>query len=224
MRVKRRHDPQVGAFWSRHVAAWMRSPFSQREYAERHGISKALLSKWWIWLREDRAREERIKIAQCRRRRRASPMTYDGTSHRTKEGGTGLTDYQQDLADRPVHRRRRFSDDEKRQFLQLASQPGCSLSSVAQRYGLALSLLFRWRKEFGEGPTPFAGFAPVTVTEDDAPLAPRVDLDGLQPASVQESAGGMEIALKDGKRVRVEAGADPEAVRRLVTLLEGVSP
>ena len=26
----------------------------------------------------------------------------------------------------------------------------------------------------------------------------------------------MEIALKDGKRVRVEAGADPEAVRRLV--------
>jgi hypothetical protein len=34
----------------------------------------------------------------------------------------------------------------------------------------------------------------------------------------------MEIALKDGKRVRVEAGADPEAVRRLVSLLEGTSP
>jgi len=215
MRVKRRNDPQVRAFWSRHVAAWMRSPFSQREYCERYGLSRTLLSKWWIWLREDRAREERIKIAQCRRRRRGSPMTYDGTSHRTKPE---LTDYQQDLAERLVRRRRRFSDDEKRHFLQLASQPGSSLSDVAQRYGLALSLLFRWRKEF-EGPAPFAGFAPVTVTEDD------VDLNGLDAAPpVQEPTGGMEIALQDGKRVRVEAGADPEAVRRLVTLLEGASP
>ena len=77
-----------------------------------------------------------------------------------------MTDYQQDLAERLVRRRRRFSDDEKRHFLQLASQPGSSLSSVAQRYDLALSLLFRWRKEFGEGPAPFAGFAPVTGARD----------------------------------------------------------
>ncbi len=224
MRLRRRKDPAVRAFWSRHVAAWMRSPFSQREYCERYGISRSLMSKWWIWLREDRAREERIKIAQCRRRRRAGPMTYDGTSHRTKEVGTGLTAYQRDLAERPVHRRRRFSDDEKRHFLQLASEPGSSVSEVAQRYDLALSLLFRWRKEL-EGPAPFAGFAPVTVTDDDAISTPSVDLSGLQPAPPpQEPTGGMEIALKDGKRVRVEAGADPEAVRRLVSLLEGASP
>ena len=31
----------------------------------------------------------------------------------------------------------------------------------------------------------------------------------------------MEIALTDGKRVRVEPGADPETVRRLVLILEG---
>jgi hypothetical protein len=71
MRVKRRNDPQVRAFWSRHVAAWMRSPFNQREYCERYGLSRALLQRWRVWLSEDRAREERIKIAQCRRRRRA---------------------------------------------------------------------------------------------------------------------------------------------------------
>ena len=97
------------------------------------------------------------------------------------------------------------------------------MSDVAQRYDLALSLLFRWRKEL-ERPAPFAGFAPVTVT-DDGPSTPNVALNSLQPASSpQEPAGGMEIALKDGKRVRVEAGADPEAVRRLVNLLEGASP
>jgi len=84
MRVKRRNDPQVRAFWSQHVAAWMRSPFNQREYCERHGISRTLLQKWRVWLSEDRVREERIKIAQGRRRRRVSPMTYDDAGHRTK--------------------------------------------------------------------------------------------------------------------------------------------
>jgi transposase len=148
-------------------------------------------------------------------------MTYDDAGHRTKPE---LTDYQQDLAERLVRRRRRFSEEEKRHFLDLANQPGSSLSDVAQRYDLALSLLFRWRKEL-EGPAPFAGFAPVIVTDDDGSPTPGVDLNGLQPApSPQEPTGGMEIALKDGKRVRVEAGADPEEVRRLVILLEGASP
>lgn len=226
MRVKRRNDPQVRAFWSRHVAAWMRSPFNQREYCERYGISRTLLQKWRIWLREDRAREERIKIARCRRRR-ISPMTYAGASHRTKGGeGSELTSLELDLAERLVRRRRRFTDDEKRHFLELASQPGSSISDVAERYGLALSLLFRWRKEFGEDPARFAGFASVSVAGDDAALTPGIDLDldGLKPAPPpQEQTGGMEIALNDGKRVRVEAGADPEAVRRLVSLLEGAS-
>jgi transposase-like protein len=221
MRVKRRNDPRVRAFWSRHVAAWMRSPFNQREYCERYGLSRTLLQKWRIWLSEDRAREERIKIAQCRRRRRLSPMTYDDAGHRTK---LEPTDYQQDLAERLVRRRRRFSEDEKRHFLGLANQPGSSLSDVAQRYDLALSLRFGWRKEL-EGPAPFAGFAPVTVTDDDGSSTPSVDLNGVQPAPApQEPTGGMEIALKDGKRVRIEAGANPEEVRRLVSLLEGASP
>lgn len=32
------------------------------------------------------------------------------------------------------------------------------------------------------------------------------------------------IELKDGKWLRVDAGADQEAIRRLVTLLEGATP
>ena len=160
MRVKRRNDPDVRAFWTRHVALWMRSPFSQREYCECNGISRSLMSKWWIWLREDRAREERIKIGRYRGRSRRSTMTNE-TSHRTNEG-TNLSPAAlvKNKADRPVVRRRRFTQDEKRHFLDLANQPGASISDVAQRYDLALSLLFRWRKELGEGAQPFAGFGP----------------------------------------------------------------
>lgn len=225
MRVKRRNDPDVRAFWTRHVALWMRSPFSQREYCERNGISRSLMSKWWIWLREDRAREERIKIGRCRGRSRRSTMTHE-TSHRTNEG-TNLSPAAlvKNKADRPVVRRRRFTQDEKRHFLDLANQPGASISDVAQRYDLALSLLFRWRKELGEGAQPFAGFTPVDVV-DEAPSAVPVD-DTFEFASASRPPtrpdGGMEIALKDGKRVRVEAGADPDAVRRLIMLLESTS-
>ena len=231
MKVKRRNDPDVRAFWIRHVALWMRSAFSQREYCERNGISRSLMSRWWIWLREDRAREKRIKIARCRGRSRRSTMTNEA-SHRTYDGAkVSPAALLKEKADRPVVRRRRFMEDEKRHFLDLANRSGSSMSDVAQRYDLALSLLFRWRKELGEGAAPFAGFTPVTIEDGQTQVGPVLDpvLDNvfdLIPATRPPAplTGGMEIALKDGKRVRVDADTDPEAVRRLLTLLEGPSP
>lgn len=77
MRLKRRNDPSVRAFWSRHVALWMRSPFSLREYCDRNGISRSLLSKWWIWLREDRARQEPIKLERRKVRQEQSRPLVD---------------------------------------------------------------------------------------------------------------------------------------------------
>ncbi len=64
----------------------MRDPYSQRENAEHNGISRTLLQKWWVWIREGRAREERIKTARCYRRR-FSTMT-SATSHRTSDAIT----------------------------------------------------------------------------------------------------------------------------------------
>jgi transposase len=225
MKVKRRNNPDVRAFWTRHVGLWMRSPFSQREYCERNGISRSLMSKWWIWLREDRAREERIKIARCRGRSRRSTMTNEA-GHRTYDGANvSPAALLKEKADRPVVRRRRFTEDEKRHFLDLATTPGSSISDVAQRYDLALSLLFRWRKELGDGAAPFAGFTPVNIVDEAPPAVPVDDIFELSPISWPsvQPGGGMEIALKDGKRVRVGAGADPEAVRRLILLLESAA-
>jgi transposase len=48
-------------------------------------------------------------------------------------------------------RRRRFSAEEKRRLLEESSVPGNSISSVARKYGLSPSLLFRWRRAFDEG-------------------------------------------------------------------------
>jgi transposase len=44
-------------------------------------------------------------------------------------------------------RRRRFTSEEKRQFITQAMAPGESMSSVGRRHGLSVSLLFRWRRQ-----------------------------------------------------------------------------
>lgn len=48
-------------------------------------------------------------------------------------------------------RRRRFSAEEKQRLLAEASKPGESVSSVARRYGISPSLMFRWRQLTEQG-------------------------------------------------------------------------
>jgi transposase len=45
-----------------------------------------------------------------------------------------------------VQRRRRYSGQEKAQFVAMTMQPGSSVSSVARQYGISPSLLFKWKR------------------------------------------------------------------------------
>src|SRR5262249_27896473 len=47
---------------------------------------------------------------------------------------------------RPVQQRRRFSPADKKRMLDEAAAPGESMSTVARKYGISASLLFRWRR------------------------------------------------------------------------------
>jgi transposase len=49
-------------------------------------------------------------------------------------------------ATRPLHPRRRFSAADKKRMLDEAAVPGESVSTVARKYGVSPSLMFRWRK------------------------------------------------------------------------------
>jgi hypothetical protein len=44
---------------------------------------------------------------------------------------------------------RRFSDEQKRAMVQETEKPGVSVAEVCRRHGIATSLLFRWRVQFG---------------------------------------------------------------------------
>ena len=48
---------------------------------------------------------------------------------------------------RPVHRRRRWTHEEKKAIVAETEGPGASISGVARKYGIAPRLLFSWRRQ-----------------------------------------------------------------------------
>lgn len=98
-----------------------------------------------------------------------------------------------------------------------------SVTQVARRYRIAPRVLFRWKEAFNPEPEPTTpAFAPVQIM-DAAPLIEGPAAASV-PVVVERPAPGIEVELVGGRRVRFERDADPEAVRRLVALLEGGAP
>jgi transposase len=115
-------------------------------------------------------------------------------------------------------RRRRWSDEEKARIV-LESMAGPRLVSVtARRHGIARSQLLAWRRLLAadrrEAP---AGFVEAEITPGATALpAPR------QGAATRANATDrrLEIALRNGRRVIVDAGVDVEALGRIVAVLD----
>jgi transposase-like protein len=187
------------AFWRSHHEAWQRSNLNQREYCEAHGL---VLKRFENWRAKFKDEPEVPQKLLYRRGGRPSHMTGHMTVPMTKEGAGSMA-----VLAAGVAGRRRFSEEDKRRIVNEASQPGCSVSQTARRYGIAVRVLFRWKEAMKPEPT----FAPVQVT-DAAPVAESL---------ATPSTPGIEVELVGGRRVRFERDADPETVRRLVTLLEG---
>ena len=107
--------------------------------------------------------------------------------------------------------RRKWTPAEKTAIV--AEIAGASVSAVARRHGIASSLVFRWRRELGGGVKMLkreAGTAFVPV----ALLAP--------PVSIAVGGSGMiEIELAHGRKLRVDASVDVNALQRVIAVLDG---
>ena len=127
------------AFWSMHVEAMNWSGMGLAEYAAALGLSPHALRIWrdrleesgdemdWRSLLHPSARAQLSSAANCARRKyRLTPEAVDGRSNR-----------------------RRFSDEQKRAIVQETEKPGVSVAQVCRRHGIATSMVFRWRVEFG---------------------------------------------------------------------------
>ena len=120
-----------------------------------------------------------------------------------------------------VERRRRWPDAEKRRILEETLVPGVSMAEVARRNGVAKSLVFAWRRQARDAVSkPAPMFLPVEIAERGADAASATRGDATERGRRPRGTNGLiEIELRDGRRVRVDAGACADALGRVLDAL-----
>ena len=123
-----------------------------------------------------------------------------------------------------VERRRRWSHDDKMRIIEETLVPGANVTEVARRNGIAASVVFTWRRQARTAERVGLCFAPVQITaavetgEKNARLLPEDDRRVRSVAAAR--IGLIEIDLGNRRRIRVDAQFDPEALARVLDVLE----
>ena len=109
-------------------------------------------------------------------------------------------------------RRRRWSEDEKLRIVMESLRGRRLVSATARRYGITRSMLVTWRRAFGpeqvgpEGAAP--GFVPAVIVAEPGPRT------GTAPT------GRMEIVVRSGRRIIVDAEVDAAALARVLEVVD----
>ena len=128
------------------------------------------------------------------------------------------------VLDGSEQRRRRWSQDDKARIVEETLAPGAKVTEVARRNGVAASVVFTWRRQARTAERVGPCFAPVQI----AAAAGRGE-DNSRPTSEDDRRmrqlpaarnGLIEIDLGNGRRIRVDAQVDPEALARVLDVLE----
>ena len=128
--------------------------------------------------------------------------------------------------------RRQWSDAEKQAIIAEAARPDANISAVARWHEIRPNLLFCWRRLAREDQErkSKAVFVPVTIapqpmcTEAMAPVAtPKVSPDASSVCPTTEATqtdDRIEIELGNGRLVRVGAGVDKGALKRVLDVVD----
>jgi transposase len=122
-----------------------------------------------------------------------------------------------------LERRRRWSQDEKVRIVEETLAPGAKVTEVARRNGVAASVVFTWRRQARTVERVGPCFAPVQIAaavtgEDNA--KPQSEDDRRMRSLSTARNGLIEIDLGNRRRIRVDAQVDPEALARVLDVLE----
>ena len=131
-----------------------------------------------------------------------------------------------------VERRRHWPDEEKRRIVSEALAEGVSIAAVADRNGVCRSLVYLWLRLARSGQLPgvslvepaTGAFVPVRI--GPVPLAVPA---GCPPGSgaaqdCAQAASLLEVVLRNGRRIKIDAAIDPATLARLVAVLDGGAP
>ena len=122
-----------------------------------------------------------------------------------------------------LERRRRWSQDDKVRIVEETLAPGSKVTEVARRNGVAASVVFTWRRQARTVERVGPCFAPVQIAaavtgEDNA--KPQSEDDRRMRSLSTARNGLIEIDLGNRRRIRVDAQVDPEALARVLDVLE----
>ena len=110
-------------------------------------------------------------------------------------------------------RRRRWTTEQKQTIAAQSLAPGASPTDIARLHGISTGQLYTWRQAL-KAAQPGAASGHFARVE----IAPQV----VTPSNVPTRPPGLiEIALPDSTTVRVDAGIDPRALRRVLGALRG---
>lgn len=123
------------------------------------------------------------------------------------------------------HKKRYWSDEEKRLICGQTLAPGVSVAQVARRYAMNSNLIFKWLKD----PRFAPGLDETAKEADDGGLFLPVEIAGPtidhEPEIARAAAPAallaqrVDITLSDGRRIVVEG---PTALSAVVGLVEGL--
>jgi transposase len=122
-----------------------------------------------------------------------------------------------------IERRRRWSHDDKLRIVEETLAPGARVTEVARRNGVAASVVFTWRRQARTVEKVGPCFAPVQITaaETGRETAKLPSEDDRRMRLVPAARTGLiEIDLGNRRRIRVDAQVDPEALARVLDVLE----
>ncbi|MGH7189393.1 MAG: IS66-like element accessory protein TnpA, partial [Acetobacteraceae bacterium] len=118
--------------------------------------------------------------------------------------------------------RRKWSVGEKVRIVQELERTGTAVSAIARRHGAHVSMLTRWRAQYGAGQLGTNGarsaaacLVPVRVVRDAPPASRPV----REPAPAVSSGGAIEVQLASGQQVCIRGMVDAGMLRTVLAEL-----
>src|SRR3954451_11507291 len=128
-------------------------------------------------------------------------------------------------------RRRVWTPERKREIVMESLGPELTPTEVVRKYAISSGLLYTWRRQVLGGPmtrlvcsTP--SFAQVEMTPEPPHLEapepmPEPPIAPSAPVAPPRPDGLIEIVLSDGVTLRVDAGVNAHALRRVLDAVAG---
>jgi transposase len=101
-----------------------------------------------------------------------------------------------------VERRRRWSEEQKREIVKAAFAPGAKVSEVARQADVHNAVIYKWREELRQGTE---GFAKVAVIADGR--------------AAEERCCAIEVAIGHRAQIRIPASTPPDLAAAVMKAL-----